>query len=356
MSFDEKNTDIETRKIEHLNLCSFDDVDFRKTTTLLEEVQLIHQSLPELDYAGVDITTTLVGKKLQAPFIIASMTGGHPKAGEINMALAKVAQARGYGFGVGSQRAMQSNPDHSWTYQVRDKAPTIPLFANLGVVQANQMTTKQVYELVQSIGADALCLHMNPAMELIQAKGDRDFRGALSTFERLIQELPVPIIGKETGSGISIETARKLKSKGLAICDASGAGGTSWIGVETMRANLEKKQIGSLLWDWGIPTAASVCNIAHVKMIPIATGGIRNGYDVARAIALGAHACGFAATVLRVFKQGGETALEEYFIQMEEELKTILVLTGSHNLKALQQAPRIVEPRLERWKRLLDVS
>jgi isopentenyl-diphosphate delta-isomerase len=188
------NHDIPSRTADHLDLCATDRVAFRARTTLLEEVRLVHQSLPELDLDEVDLGVRLLGKELSAPLFIAAMTGGHERAREVNRALARIAEARGYGFGLGSQRAMHRDPSVTGTYAVRDVAPEVLLLGNIGVVQARAMATEEVEALVRAVGADALCLHMSPAMELVQPGGDRDFRYGLETFERLVDGLPVPVV------------------------------------------------------------------------------------------------------------------------------------------------------------------
>ncbi len=225
-------SDISSRKEDHLTLCATDDVAFRERTTLLEDVRFVHQSLPELSLDEIDPSVHLLGKRLRAPIFIASMTGGTDRAAEINHTLAKIADARGYGFGLGSQRAMQRKPETAWTYRVRDVAPNVLLLGNIGVVQAREWKTEVVASMLKDIGADGLFIHMNPAMELVQPEGDRDFRGGVETFARYVGELDVPVVAKETGNGVSFDVARKLYGAGVRHVDVSGAGGTSWVGVE----------------------------------------------------------------------------------------------------------------------------
>ena len=341
--------DIEQRKIDHLDLCATDAVAFKERTTLLEEVTLVHQSLPELSWDELDTRVTLLGKTLRAPIVIAAMTGGTERAGEINRALARIAERRGLGFGTGSQRAMQKRPGTAGSFEVRTDAPTTLVLGNLGVVQAREQSTQKVRELVDAIGADALCIHMNPAMELVQPGGDRDFRGGLETFSRLVRELGVPVVAKETGNGVSGELARKLVALGVAAIDVSGAGGTSWVGVETLRAEGIAKALGETFWDWGIPTGASVALVAREGAIPIATGGIKNGLDVARAIALGAHAAGIARPVLAAYVEGGEAGAERYLDRVETELRAAMLLVGARDVAGLRKAPRILGPTLRSW-------
>lgn len=337
------------RKADHLDLCRGDEVGFRTTTTLLEDVRLLHQSLPELAADDVATDVVLLGRPLRSPVVIAGMTGGHERAAAINRSLAKIAQELGLAFGLGSQRTMQRDPSMDWTYEVREWAPDVLLLGNIGVVQARETPTKHLASLVGDIGADALCVHLNPAMELIQSDGDRDFRGCVDTFERLCGELPFPVVAKETGNGMSPQTIEKLVSVGVRAVDTSGAGGTSWVGVETLRAEGLQRSIGQVLWDWGIPTAASVCYAARASLTTIATGGIRSGLDVARAIALGAHASGIARPVLRALMDSGEDGARSYLTRVCEELRAVMLLTGSRRVGDLRTTPRVISGELLQW-------
>ncbi|MEM9074177.1 MAG: type 2 isopentenyl-diphosphate Delta-isomerase [Myxococcota bacterium] len=341
--------DIKQRKADHLDLCATDEVAFQSKTTLLEHVRLVHQSLPDIDVDAIDLSVKLLGKTLKAPIVIAAMTGGHERAAEVNHTLAAIANERGYGFGLGSQRAMQKRPDTKWTFQVRKHAPDVLLLGNVGVVQARDMGVAAVQQLVDDVQADAVCIHLNPAMELVQPGGDRDFRAGTETIARLVQELSVPVVGKETGNGISLQTARKLAGAGVRVCDTSGAGGTSWVGVETLRAEGDQKTLGELLWDWGVPTAAAVHNVVTANMAAIATGGMRTGYDVARAIALGATAGGFARNVFMAFLEGGREGAEAFLTRIEDQLRSIMLLVGASSVAELQQAPRFITGELRDW-------
>ncbi|MET0341980.1 MAG: type 2 isopentenyl-diphosphate Delta-isomerase [Polyangiales bacterium] len=340
---------IQRRKDDHLDLCATGDVAFKGTTTLLECVQLIHQSLPDLDVDALDTGVTLLGKKLRLPIVIAAMTGGTERAAQVNRDLAAIAEARGLGFGLGSQRAMQRQPDTAWTYQVREWAPSTLVLGNVGVVQARELESKHIAAMVREIGADALCVHLNPAQEVVQPGGDRDFRSGVETFQRLAAELPVPVVGKETGCGISPQTALKLRGAGVRTVDTSGAGGTSWVGVETLRAEGEQARLGKLLWDWGIPTAASVHHCVQAGLETIATGGVQSGFDVARALALGATAAGIARPMLQAHVRGGKAEAERFVDQLEQELRAIMLLTGSPDIASLRAAPRIVFEPLKQW-------
>lgn len=341
--------DIGQRKVDHLELCATDKVAFRGRTTLLECVQLVHQSLPELACAEIDTSVRLLGKRLRAPIVIAAMTGGSDRSASVNQELSAIAEARGYGFGLGSQRAMQRSPETAWTYEVRKFAPTTLVLGNVGVVQARDTPTPALAKLVADIGADALCVHMNPAMELIQEEGDRDFRGCLQTYARLARELPVPVVAKETGNGISRKTAGQLRQVGIEVVDVSGAGGTSWVGVETLRAPEGGRAVGESLWDWGVPTAASVAYSTQAGLIAIATGGIRSGLDVARAISLGASAAGIARPMLQALTDGGRAAAEAYLDRVERELRSVMLLCGARSVDELKQSARVVVGELKDW-------
>jgi isopentenyl-diphosphate delta-isomerase len=342
------------RKADHLALCATDEVAFRGTTTLLEQVRLVHDALPDLHADEVDTSITILGKKLRAPIVIAAMTGGTERAGKVNAELARIAEERGYGFGLGSQRAMHVRASSAPTYAVRDVAPTTLVLGNVGVVQARAMTTAEVEALARGVGADALCVHLNPAMELVQPGGDRDFSRGLDTIARLVRELPFPVVVKETGCGISRGVGKRLVSAGVAHVDVSGAGGTSWVGVETKRAeaagDTRARALGAALWDWGIPTGASVAMLAPLGFDTIvATGGVATGIDVARAIALGASAAGIARPVLMALTAGGREAALAFLDGVEAELRAVMLLTGSRDLAALRRAPRVLGSELRLW-------
>jgi isopentenyl-diphosphate delta-isomerase len=347
------------RKADHLAICAEEDVGFRAVSTLLECVHLVHDALPDIKLADVDTSVSLLGKTLRAPIVIASMTGGTEEAGRINRELAGIAEERGYAFGLGSQRAMHLRPGATASYRVRQHAPTALLLGNVGVVQARSMTTSEVRALVDEVGADALCVHLNPAMELVQPGGDRDFGSGLDTIRRLASDVGVPVLVKETGCGLSPAVGRRLREAGVRHVDVSGAGGTSWVGVETKRAaaggDARALALGEGLWDWGVPTAASVALLAPMGFeTVIATGGIATGLDVARAIAIGANAAGVARPILRALLSGrtpgdGRDAAMAQLDAIETELRAAMLLTGSRDLAALRRAPRVILGSLAAW-------
>jgi isopentenyl-diphosphate delta-isomerase len=250
---------------------------------------------------------------------------------------------------------MHTRPNTGVTYRVRKVAPSALLLGNVGVVQARAMKTSEVRALVDEVGADALCVHLNPAMELVQPGGDRDFSHGLDTIARLVQGLGVPVVVKETGCGIAPDVGRRLRDVGVRHVDVSGAGGTSWVGVETIRAKAAgdepARALGEAFWDWGVPTAASVALLAPLGFETIfATGGVATGLDVARALVLGANLAGIARPVLRaLLGEGGRRAAEALLGGIETELRSAMLLTRSRDVAALKQAPRVVVGELATW-------
>lgn len=342
--------DISQRKKDHLALCAGDKVGFREKTTLLEQVELVHCALPEMHADAVDSRVELLGKTLAAPVVISAMTGGTDEAARINQDLAQVADELGLAIGLGSQRAMFERPHTAWTFQVRERAPNVLLFGNLGLVQARKMTSAEIRQLCADVGADALCIHLNPAMEIVQPGGDREFSGGLDLFRRLVEELGVPVIAKETGSGISRAVAQAIRTTGVEHFDVSGAGGTSWVAVEAHRAEPDQKALAEELWDWGIPTAASLLQLRGLGVKAIATGGLRTGSDVAKAVALGAAAGGLAAQVLKAHRAGGIEGAKQFLERVVTTVRAIMLLTGSRTVADLQQAPTILGPQLAAWQ------
>ena len=335
---------ISRRKADHLEVAASGRAEGVRAT-LLGEVHLVHQALPELAVDAIDLTTELVGKRLAAPLVIAGMTGGTAEAAAVNRDLARAAEKCGVAFGLGSQRAMAEHPELIASYHVRDVAPSVVLFGNVGAVQAKAMGADGVIELAHKIAADAICIHLNPGQELIQAHGDRDFTGLVATIRALVRASPLPVIVKETGCGLSPQAARALAGAGVATVDVSGAGGTSWVAVETVRAKDADARspaaaLGEELWDWGLPTAVSVVACARAGLTTIASGGLRSGYDVARALALGARAGAMAAPMLRAQRAGGMAGAVEAIERVIAGIRAVCLLTGSRSAADLARAPK----------------
>jgi isopentenyl-diphosphate Delta-isomerase len=343
--------DISQRKKDHLALCAGPNVAFRDKATLLDQVELVHCALPEMHADEVDSTTTLLGKRLAAPVIVAAMTGGTDIAAAVNRDLARAADELGLGFGLGSQRAMFERPQTAWTFQVREVAPSVLLLGNLGMVQARAMSTAQIEDLCRQVGADALCIHLNPAMEIVQPGGDRDFTGGLEVLARLARELPIPVVAKETGCGLSRAMGERILQTGVRTVDTSGAGGTSWVAVEEHRAvDPDWKAVAGELWDWGIPTAASVLQLSGLGLDVVATGGVRTGLDAARAVALGATAAGMAAQVLRAHKAGGYEGAKQFLQRVVMTVRSVMLLTGCRTVEEFRRTPKRLGPDLARWR------
>jgi isopentenyl-diphosphate delta-isomerase len=345
----DEDDDISDRKRDHLDLTTEEDVEARSKDTLLGDVEFLHDSLPELSLDEIDLGVDVLGRSLDAPLLITGMTGGADRAREINRTLAEVAQEYGLAFGVGSQRALMEEPELADTYRVRDVAPDILLFGNIGAVQAAEAETSAVAELGDLIGADAMCIHLNPGQELMQPEGDRDFRGCLEGIDRLVDELDRPVVVKETGCGLSAPALDKLAETGVEWVDVSGAGGTTWIGVETLRTKPERRDVGEIFWDWGVPTAACIAQASRRDFEVVGSGGLRTGLDVARALSLGATLGGMALPWLRSAHEGGAEAARHFAETTIQSLQTACVLTGSRSLEELRDAPVRIGSELQRW-------
>ncbi|RIK94819.1 MAG: type 2 isopentenyl-diphosphate Delta-isomerase [Proteobacteria bacterium] len=341
-------SDVPARKLAHLDLCATRDVEARGAT-LLDEVHLLHDALPELSLDDVDPSVELLGRRLAAPLLVCGMTGGAPRAGELNRALASAAQKCGLAMGVGSQRAMLLDPACADSYRVRDVAPDVLLLANIGAVQAREAGPARVAELVDAIGADALCVHLNAAQELVQDEGDRDFRGCLAAIAGLVRALPVRVVVKETGCGLGPRVLARLRDAGVETVDVSGAGGTSWTAVESLRGSPRQRGVGAELREWGIPTAASIVFARRAGLRVIASGGIRSALDVARALALGADVAGMALPFLRAHAEGGERAVLAAAERMCESVRALLLLCGARRPAELARAPLRIGAPLRDW-------
>ncbi|MCA2691379.1 MULTISPECIES: type 2 isopentenyl-diphosphate Delta-isomerase [unclassified Microcystis] len=334
-------SEIENRKSEHLRVCIEEDVEFQQLTNGLEKYRFTHCCLPELDRSDIELGTTFLGKSLKAPILISSMTGGTELAHLVNTRLATVAQRYGLAMGVGSQRIALEQPELAPTFAVRSLAPDILLLANLGAVQLNYgCGLEDCLKLVELLEADALILHLNPLQEWVQSEGDSNFKGLLAKIEQICAQLPVPVIAKEVGNGISAVTAKQLIEAGVAAIDVAGAGGTSWAKVESQRAkDNRQRHLGQVFADWGLPTAECITAIRSMNStIPlIASGGLKNGLDLAKSIALGADLGGLARPFL-VAAIESEAAVDELVKFLIAELEIVLFCTGNPNLSALKNS------------------
>jgi len=339
---------IKQRKKDGIDIPLQKNVQARTASTYLEYVKLVHNALPELDYDDIDTSTTFLHRKFSAPLIIDSMTGGTDEATIINGRLGELAEKYGFGMGLGSQRAGLKSEELAATYSIaRKNAPNAFLIANIGGAQlAKGMTTDEVRKIVQMIKANALVVHLNPLQELVQPEGEPRYKGVLGKISDLAKTIDVPVIVKEVGAGISREVAIKLEMAGVSAVNVAGAGGTSWAGVEKLRAEAMKddlkRHLGEVFWDWGIPTAASLIEVRRAVKLPlIASGGLRNGVEVAKCIALGANMTAMAYPFLRAAAQSRET-LFAFADTVLAELKSTMFLVGARNIAALASSRYIL--------------
>lgn len=337
---DERPT--ERRKLDHIRINLDENVQFPRLTTGLENYRFMHEAMPELDLAEIDTSVTIFGKTLKSPILVSSMTGGTETAQQINRNLAEAAQANGIAMGLGSQRAAIEHPELIPTYNVRDVAPDILLLANVGVVQFNYgYGIDQCRRAVEMVEADALILHFNLLQEAVQPEGDGNFKDLLPKIEAVCKALSVPVIAKEVGWGFSERSARLLASAGVAAMDVAGAGGTSWSEVEYHRApTASHARIARSFADWGIPTADSIQYVkkAAPDMTVIASGGLRDGIDIAKCIALGATIGGMAGPFLKASTQSAE-AVSELMRETARQIEIAMFASGAKDIQALQHTP-----------------
>ncbi|MHA6495336.1 type 2 isopentenyl-diphosphate Delta-isomerase [Pseudomonas borbori] len=341
------SVDVLTRKNDHLDIVLDPLRAAAPAQTGFAAYRLRHCALPQLHLDQVDLSASLLGKQLKAPLLISSMTGGAARASGINRHLAEAAEALGIALAVGSQRvALETGNDQGLTRELRRLAPSVPLLANLGAAQiVGEHGLELARRAVGMIDADALIVHLNPLQEAVQGGGDRDWRGVLESIGRVAAALPVPLVVKEVGAGISAAVAQALVEAGVAIVDVAGAGGTSWAAVEAERAqSAADRQVAMAFAGWGIPTAEAI--ILARQALPttplIASGGIRSGIDVAKALRLGADVVGQAAAVLNSATASTE-AVVEHFEVVIRQLRIACFCTGSADIAALKRAPISVE-------------
>jgi isopentenyl-diphosphate delta-isomerase len=338
------------RKIEHLLLCVEKDVEAHKTYLGLrasgfDDIYMVHNCLPEIDKKALDLDIEFLGKKLSSPLLIASMTGGHPDTKAVNSALAGAAEELGIGIGVGSQRAAIENPGLEDSFRiVRDKAPDAFIYGNVGAAQLNQFGIEGLERAVEMIGADAMAIHLNFLQEAIQPEGNIDAKGCLAAIKKICNELSVPVIVKETGAGISHSQAAAICDAGAAAIDVGGLGGTSWVGVETYRAqkrvDILSYHVGNQFWNWGIPTAVSIVE-SSITIPVVATGGIRSGIDVAKSIAIGAALCGVALPLVAPALKGQKDVAEKITLIIEE-LRAAMFLCGCRTVEEISKVPVVI--------------
>lgn len=341
--------DVQRRKNEHLDLCLEAPVESPPDLSLFGAVNLLHDALPELDLDQIDLSARVLGRTLKAPLVVTGMTGGTDRARAVNRDLARAAEACGVAFGVGSQRGMALRPETASTWQVRDAAPDVLLFGNLGAQQIVELGVPAVVQLVERLEADAIFIHLNPAQELVQPEGDRRFSGCLDAIRRVVDVLGERVWVKETGCGLSRQVAQRLVSAGVGGLDVSGMGGTSWIRVEALRGGERARELGEELSGWGIPTAAAVAAVADLGVPVVASGGLRSASDAVKALSLGADLAGFALPMLRAQAEGGEPAVRAKLDGLAHSMRALMLLTGSRDAATLRTRPRVLTGTLPAW-------
>ncbi len=341
----------ESRKLQHINIVLKESVE-GPLPTMLNCVYIPHKALTDLSPDDVNIETELFGKVVKAPIIISGMTGGAPGTERINRELALIAEEYGIAMGVGSQRAAIENPSMRYTFKVvREAAPTAPIIANIGAAEIVRYPPSKVLEAVEMVDADALAVHLNLAQEAVQPEGSTSLRGFKRCLERLLMESPVPVIIKEVGCGLSLETVRELWDLGVTYFDVEGAGGTNWITVEKYRAGDRVRElVAENLMEWGIPTAASIVEVRNAapNSFIVGSGGIRTAVDVVRAIVLGADAAGMALPFLKAYFRG---MLRDFTQALLKSLKVAVLLSGVTDIEGLKRVKPVILPPLSNWVR-----
>ncbi|MCD6431412.1 type 2 isopentenyl-diphosphate Delta-isomerase [Candidatus Bathyarchaeota archaeon] len=346
------------RKADHIRISLEKDVQARKTTTCFEDIHLIHKALPEINKQEINLSTEVFNHKFSAPLIVGAITGGTPEATRINAAIAEAVEELGLGMGVGSQRAAIEDKKLEKTFTIaRKKAPNAFLIANIGGVQlVNGYSIKEVERAVAMIEADAIAIHLNPLQEAIQPEGQTNFRGILEKISEIAEEIDKPLIVKETGAGIAAEEAKKLEAVGVNGIDVSGAGGTSFAAVEYYRVkgpkNSFQRKLGDVFWDWGIPTAISVVEVSQSVKIPvIASGGVRDGVDMAKALALGANLTSLSQPILQAAVKGARET-KNVLSLLIEELRNVMFLVGANSVQELHKVPLVITGKTAEWLRV----
>lgn len=336
--------DISGRKTDHIRISLQENVNSRGVATGFDSYRFWHNALPELNFHDISLETSFMGKKLSAPLLISSMTGGSAAGGTINERLAEAAEARGWAMGVGSVRAAVEHGGLADTFAVRKFAPTIPVIANMGAVQLNYgYGPEECRRAVEITGADMLVLHLNSLQEVFQPEGDVNFADLLGKIEAVCGKLDVPVGVKEVGWGVDAATARRLHEIGVAFIDVAGAGGTSWSQVEKFRsADKLRREAAEAFADWGIPTAECLREVrSALPTLPlIGSGGLRTGVDAAKAVALGANLAGFGRVLLGPAVESADL-VEDQLARVELELKIAMFGIGAGSVAELQNTTRL---------------
>lgn len=328
-----------SRKGEHIRIALEEDVDY--AYNFFDDMNFVHDALTDLNYADLELKTKFINHELNVPLMIVAITGGYEEGGKINKALAKSCEKYGIAFGLGSQRAMIEKPELKETYKVRDVAPSIPIVGNIGAAQLIQYNSTKINDMLKDVDANYLAIHLNTLQELIQPEGDRNFKGLSERIVSISKEIEFPIILKETGAGITHSSVRNLLSKCSKIkgVDVSGTSGTSWSKIEEFRGG----RLG-LFGEWGNPTPYCINSFKSTNTFLIASGGIQNGLDVAKSLALGANVAGTANPLLKAHFNGN---LNEEIESWIDDLKRVMMLTNSKSVNDLRNAKLVISGYLK---------
>lgn len=342
-------SEMSRRKAQHLEICvDRDSYSVETGRTRLNEVHLVHRSLPEIDASAVDSSLEFLGHRVRMPIFISSMTGGSEAGYQTNKDLAAVAQELGVPVGMGSIRILFRKPEVIEHFYLKRYAPDVPVFANIGGVQLPEMSHSEIYEMLRRLEVDGIAVHLNPGQELFQPGGDRDFTGILTALRRFIEHAPVPVLVKETGFGINPAEVRRLRDAGARYVNIAGSGGTNWVRVEAYRREEAFMAEAAAEFDeWGLSTGLVLAALGRTTPGVLASGGIRTGMDVVKSVALGAEAAGMALPFVRALHQGGVAAAVDFGRRVEYVIGTAMALCGCSNLAELREAPLWVEERLQ---------
>ena len=348
-------TEVLKRKVDHMSICLKEDVESKGITAGFEHVHLLHNPMPEIDFEEIDPSTEIFDVKMAFPLMFDALTGGTSESKIVNQTIAEVAKEKGLGMFLGSVRAALEDSSVADTYMIaREKAPDIFLAANIGAPQLSRgFDIDKLKSFVADIKATALVVHLNPLQEVVQVNGEPNFKGVYEKIRSLTKEVHIPIIVKEVGTGFSKEVAVKLEFAGVAAINVSGLGGTNWATVESIRSrrmgDKVKAFLGAAFSNWGVPTVVSLVECAQILKIPvIASGGVRSGIDIAKALVLGAKYCAMALPVLKK-AQKSNVALSEFADQILLELKTSMFLTGCRKVSEMRNVRYFVDCPLQCW-------
>ena len=346
---------VQKRKADHISICLKEDVESKGISAGFEYVHLIHNAMPEIDFEEVDTTTSIFGKALKYPLLFDSITGGSDEGKPLNETMAQVAEEKGLGMFLGSVRAALEDPSTKETYTIaRDVAPNIFLALNIGAPQLSKgLDIDKLKALISDTKANAIVVHLNPLQEVVQVDGEPSFKGVYEKIDLLAKNIGIPVVVKEVGSGIAKETAAKLELAGVSCINIAGLGGTNWATVESNRSKMlgdkSKSSLGESFLGWGIPTVVSLIECASTVKIPlIASGGLRNGLDIAKALVLGAKYGAMALPILKLAKKS-KPSLSTYVDQMFLEFKTAMFLTGCKKVDELRRVRYFLDLPLQSW-------